>query len=112
MNNKGEPPSRRLSRYLPMLIGKNSRGQWVVRSQDGLSGGLFVNRTEALRYALFENGRRRDAVIMVPGSLELALNQPVNAATAALRPKAPAARSKPANASLFQRHASPLPAMG
>src|SRR5215471_4868216 len=78
MNNKGEPPSRRLSRHFSMLIGKNSRGQWVVRSQDGLSGGLFVNRTEALRYALFENGRRPDAVMIVPGGLELALNEPVN----------------------------------
>jgi len=79
MNNKGEPPSRRLSRHFSMLIGKNSRGQWVVRSQDGLSGGLFVNRTEAVRYALFENGRRPDAVVMVPGCLELALSEPVNA---------------------------------
>src|SRR5215470_10791441 len=78
MNNKGEPPSRRLSRDFPLLIGKNSRGQWVVRSQDGLSGGLFVNRTEALRYALFENGRRPEAVIMVPGCLELALSEPAN----------------------------------
>jgi hypothetical protein len=97
MNNKGEPPSRRLSRHFPMLIGKNSRGHWVVRSQDGLSGGLFVNRTEALRYALFENGRRRDAIIMMPGCLELALSEPVNApATAALASEAPFARAKPA----------------
>ena len=78
MNNKGELPSRRLSRDFPMLIGKNRRGQWVVRSQDGLSGGLFINRTEALRYALFENARRPEAVVMVSGGLELALSQPVN----------------------------------
>jgi hypothetical protein len=61
-----------------MLIGKNSRGHWVARRQDGLSGGLFINRTEALRYALFENGRRPEAVVMVSGGLELALSQPVN----------------------------------
>jgi hypothetical protein len=78
MDNKGEPRSRRLSPRFPMLIGKNSRGQWVARSQDGLSGGLFVNRTEALRYALFENGRRPEAVVIVSGGLELALTQPVN----------------------------------
>jgi hypothetical protein len=112
MNNKGEPPSRRL-RHFPMLIGKNSRGQWVVRSQDGLSGGLFVNRTEALRYALFENGRRTDAVIMVPGCLELALNEPANVpATAALAREAPFARTERTRGSLFPRHTSPLPAMG
>jgi hypothetical protein len=71
-NNKDistdEPPSR--LHALPMLIGRNDRGQWVVRSQDGLCGGLFINRTEALRFALFENGHRPDAVVMV-GNLEL-----------------------------------------
>jgi hypothetical protein len=113
MNNKGEPPSRRLSRAFPMLIGKNSRGHWVVRSQDGLSGGLFVNRTEAVRYALFESGRRPDAVVMVPGCLELALNEPANApATAALAREAPLARTERTRRSLFPRHTSPLPAMG
>jgi hypothetical protein len=71
-----EPPSQCLARYSPMLVGRNSRGHWVVRSQDGLCGGLFVNRTEALRFALFENGHRQDAVILVPGNLELALNDP------------------------------------
>ena len=75
---KGEPPSR----SHPMLIGRNSRGQWVVRSLDGLCGGLFVNRTEALRFALFENGHRPEAAIMVNGILELALNDPVNVAVA------------------------------
>lgn len=57
----------------PFLIGRNSRGEWVVRDQSGLRGGLFVNCTEALKYAMFENGRRPEAVIMVPGSLELDL---------------------------------------
>jgi hypothetical protein len=61
-----------------MLVGRNSRGHWVARSQDGLCGGLFVNRTEALRFALFENGHRQDAVILVTGNLELALNDPTS----------------------------------
>jgi hypothetical protein len=55
------------------LIGKNRRGSWVVRDQRGMHGGLFVTREDALRYALFENGRRPKAVIMVPGGLELDL---------------------------------------
>jgi hypothetical protein len=75
---KDEPPSR----SQPMLIGRNSRGQWVVQSLNGLCGGLFVNRAEALRFALFENGHRPEAAIMVDGVLELALNDPVNVATA------------------------------
>ena len=76
--NDSEPPSQRLARYCPMLVGRNSRGHWVVRSQDGLCGGLFVNRTEALRFALFENVHRPDAVILVTGNLELALNDPAS----------------------------------
>ena len=54
-------------------IGKDSRGNWVVQDQQGLCGGLFVDRAEALRFALFENGNRPQAVIMVPGVLELDL---------------------------------------
>jgi hypothetical protein len=53
------------------MIGRNSKGQWVVQDQSGLHGGLFVNRTQALKYALFENGNRPQAVVMVPDVLEL-----------------------------------------
>jgi len=52
-------------------IGRNSRGNWVVKDQKGLCGGLFVDRAEALKFAMFENGNRPQAVIMVPGILEL-----------------------------------------
>ena len=34
----------------------------------------FVGRTEALKFAMFENGNRPQAVIMVPGVLELDIN--------------------------------------
>jgi hypothetical protein len=71
MRQDVEPPSRN---HL-FMIGRNSRGNWVVRDQTGLRGGLFVGRAEALRFALFENGRRPQAVLMVPGILELDLNQ-------------------------------------
>jgi hypothetical protein len=53
------------------LIGRDRAGHWVVRDLKGLRGGLFVGRTEALKYALFENGNRPQAVVMVPGILEL-----------------------------------------
>jgi hypothetical protein len=53
------------------LVGKDSRGRWVARDERGLCGGLFVNRAEAIKFAMFENGRRAQAVIMVPGVLEL-----------------------------------------
>ena len=69
--NRDEPPSSSCSKSSPYLIGQNSLGDWVVRDQSGRHGGLFVNRAEALKFAMFENGHRRQAVIMVPGTLEL-----------------------------------------
>ena len=70
-----EPPSPRpQSKSALFFIGKNSRGNWVVQDQHHLSGGLFVDRAAALRFALFENGNQPQSVIMVPGVLELDLN--------------------------------------
>ncbi len=54
-----------------VFIGKNSRGNWVAQEQNGLFGGLFINRAEAVRYALFENGHRPEAIMPAPGPLEL-----------------------------------------
>jgi hypothetical protein len=66
--NLVEPPS---CHNTVVLIGRNSRGQWVAREQNGLYGGLFVSRTAAVRYALFENGQHPDAVISSATPLEL-----------------------------------------
>jgi hypothetical protein len=84
-----EPPS--CSKPTLFFIGKNGRGNWVVQDQRGARGGLFVERVDALRFALFENGNRPQAVVMVPGIFELDLGrkeQPANQAeesTAAYR---------------------------
>lgn len=70
-------------------IGQDSRGNWVVQDQQGLCGGLFVDRAEALRFALFENGNRPQAVIMVPDVLELDLGgRPICSADVPLQPQA------------------------
>ncbi len=73
--NHSEPP---LSKSHPaddlFYLGKDREGHWVVRDRRGLRGGLFVDRAQALRFALFENGRDPRAVIMVPGILNLDLN--------------------------------------
>jgi hypothetical protein len=55
-------------------IGKDCEGNWVVQGPHGRYGGLFVNRAEALRFAMFENGNPH-AVVMVPGTLELNMTQ-------------------------------------
>jgi hypothetical protein len=69
---QSEPPSSRLA-SLPRLfqIGRDSHGNWVVQDRQGLCGGLFVSRAEAVKFAMFENGNCPQAVIMVPGILEL-----------------------------------------
>jgi hypothetical protein len=78
-----EPPSTQNSLSL-FMIGRDSHGHWVVQDQRGLSGGLFVDRTQALKFALFENGNRPQAVIMVPGILELNMGGNFQPALAAL----------------------------
>src|SRR3954468_1605148 len=70
-----KPPSPSCSRSSLFLVGRNSRGNWVVQDQNGLRGGLFVDRAEALKFAMFENGKRPQAVIMVPGILELDMSR-------------------------------------
>jgi hypothetical protein len=70
--NQAEPPSpRSVSDAGLFRVGKDSHGHWVVQDQQGLRGGLFIDRAEALKFAMFENGNRPQAVIMVPGVLEL-----------------------------------------
>jgi hypothetical protein len=66
-----EPPSSKSELF---FIGRDSRGNWVVQDQQHLRGGLFIDRAQALRFAMFENGHRPQAVVMVPGALELDLN--------------------------------------
>lgn len=72
--DKDEPPSPGNLRSPTFLVGRDSHGNWVVQDQQGLCGGLFVDRTEALKFAMFENGRRPQSVIMVAGVLELNMN--------------------------------------
>ena len=75
--SKTEPPSPQSSLF---RVGKDSHGHWVVQDQQGLRGGLFVDRAQAIKFAMFENGNRPQAVIMVPGVLELDIVAPPLAA--------------------------------
>ena len=58
------------SRPLQFRMGKDSRGNWVVQDDQGVCGGLFVDRRHALRFAMLENGSRPQAVVMMPGIFE------------------------------------------
>ena len=65
-----EPPScSSLSNVV--FIGRNRRGQWVAQEQNGLFGGLFVNRAQAVKYALSENGHHPETIVELSHQLEL-----------------------------------------
>jgi len=72
-----KPPSPQSCTKLPLFrIGKDSRGHWVVQDETGLCGGLFVDRIQALKFAMFETGNRPQAIVMMPGVFELNISQP------------------------------------
>lgn len=68
-----EPPSCSSASTIT-FIGKNSRGNWVAQEQNGLYGGLFVNRIQALKFALFENGHHPETIVELAREIELDLN--------------------------------------
>jgi hypothetical protein len=71
-NEDLEPSMRTKTEKTPLFfIGQNRRGNWVAKMKHGLIGGLFINRAAALKFALFENGNHPEAVVAVPGVLEL-----------------------------------------
>ena len=65
-----EPPSCSSASTI-VFIGKNRRGNWVAQEQNGLYGGLFVNRAQAVKYALFENGYHPETIIELSRGIEL-----------------------------------------
>lgn len=72
MKRIDEPPSS--SSHL-VIIGRNSRGAWVAQEQNGLFGGLFVNRAQAMKYALFENGDHPATIVLTSNIVELDMHR-------------------------------------
>ena len=65
-----EPPSCSSASTI-VFVGKNSRGNWVAQEQNGLYGGLFVSRAQAVKYALFENGHHPETIVEIAREIEL-----------------------------------------
>src|SRR6478752_7769890 len=84
------------------LIGQNSRGQWIAQKQAGRCGGVFVSHAAALKFALMETGQRREAVITVPGRLELELGDRFPVIHSAPRPTRPTTPTRPVNRAVPQ----------
>jgi hypothetical protein len=65
-----EPPSCSAASAI-VFIGRDHRGHWVAREQNGLFGGLFVSRAQAVKYALFENGHHPETIVEISREIEL-----------------------------------------
>jgi hypothetical protein len=66
-----EPPSCSSAAFPLVFIGQNHSGQWIAQEQNGLYGGLFVNRAQAIKYALAENGHHPETIIELSREIEL-----------------------------------------
>jgi hypothetical protein len=64
MSNVTPRPSPRL------IVGQDCHARWVVQDRLGLCGGWFVDRAEAIHYAMFETGGAPRAVLLAPGVVE------------------------------------------
>ena len=81
-----EPPSCSSASTI-IFIGKNRRGNWVAQEQNGLYGGLFVNRAQALKYALFENGHHPETIVELSREIELDMGGKLSASDRVARPR-------------------------
>ena len=69
---KSELPAPRSQPVLKtLLLGQDGRGHWVVQDRERACGGVFFNCADALKFALFDHANRPQAVILVPGILDL-----------------------------------------
>ena len=66
-----EPPSCSGAAPTIVFIGQNNLGQWIAQEQNGLYGRLFINRAQAVKYALFENGNHPETIVELSRKIEL-----------------------------------------
>jgi hypothetical protein len=62
-----------LTRASMFFVGRDENGRWLARDDRGLTGGIFVDKNAALKFALFESDRRPSAVLLLPEHVELTL---------------------------------------
>lgn len=51
------------------LVGRSAAGFWVARDLEGRSEGIFRDKKDAVRFALFEGGHA-NAVMLSPNAVE------------------------------------------
>ncbi|MDP4022665.1 RAG2 PHD domain containing protein [Methylobacterium sp. NEAU 140] len=56
------------------LVGQDESGHWVAVEAQGLAGGIFRTRGDAIRYACGETGCRPGDVAVAPGPIVFRLS--------------------------------------
>jgi hypothetical protein len=87
-----EPPSCS-SLSAIVFIGRDRRGNWVAQEQNGLFGGLFVGRAQAIKYALFENGHHPENIVELAREIELDMRKRISVKPTPATTTAEAARN-------------------
>ncbi len=67
--------NRHLVRPTSLSSDVTAGGNWVAQEQNGLFGGLFVNRAQAMKYALFENGHHPETIVLTANIIELDMHR-------------------------------------
>jgi hypothetical protein len=67
---------RRVATIYDFDIVHDGAGHWSARDRDGLAGGVFLTRKDALRFALFETGGDRGHVHLRRAAARMAGGRP------------------------------------
>lgn len=55
------------------LIGRDGEGHWIARDEQGLTGGVFADRTAAVHFAATESHHQHGAIKFAPANVRLSL---------------------------------------
>jgi hypothetical protein len=55
------------------VVGRDDEGHWIARDEEGQTGGVFADKTSAVRFAAMESGHRAGAIRFAPASVRLSL---------------------------------------
>lgn len=79
------PDPSTLSESIPLFfVGRNRNGLWIAREAEGRTGGIFLFKRSALRFAQKNSGPSGCATMLLAGRLELDVNNHGNPLVARL----------------------------
>ena len=63
-------PAKPVHRF---VVGRDGEGHWIARDEQGLTGGVFSDRTAAIHFAETESDHQPGAVRLAPAAIRLSL---------------------------------------